>query len=176
MKAKDMQAVWSTGKDDWGTPRALFQKLHDEFNFCVDVCANKENALLDQWIGPGAEYEDALGVWQYTCKLPHSAKRYYIHSYFMNPPYSNVAEFMERMATEMDNNPLVRGVALVAARTDTKWFHDYVLPKASEIRFIKGRVQFAGAPSSAPFPSMIVVYNTIIGGEKWQDTSSWSYK
>ena len=171
-----MEAVWSTGKDDWGTPKLLFQKLHDEFNFCVDVCANKETALLDQWIGPGSKYEDALGEWKSACQLPHSVKRYYSHSYFMNPPYSNVAEFMKRMAIEMASNKSVRGVALVASRTDTKWFHDYVLPSASEIRFIKGRVQFAGAPSSAPFPSMIVVYNTIISGEKFQEISSWSYR
>ena len=171
-----MEAVWSTGKDDWGTPKLLFQKLHDEFNFCVDVCANKETALLDQWIGPGSKYEDALGEWKSACQLPHSVKRYYSHSYFMNPPYSDVAEFMKRMAIEMASNKSVRGVALVASRTDTKWFHDYVLPSASEIRFIKGRVQFAGAPSSAPFPSMIVVYNTIISGEKFQEISSWSYR
>ena len=48
-------------------------------------------------------------------------------------------------------------VLLIPARTDTKWFHEYVYHKA-EIRFIKGRVKFGGAKYNAPFPSMIVIY------------------
>jgi len=49
-------------------------------------------------------------------------------------------------------------VYLVPARTDTKWFHELVLPHASEIRFIKGRLKFGDAVNSAPFPSMLVIY------------------
>lgn len=58
-------------------------------------------------------------------------------------------------------------VMLLPARTDTKWFHDYIYKK-EEVRFIRGRVRFEldgetvkdknGRPSSAPFPSMIVVF------------------
>ena len=48
----------------------------------------------------------------------------------------------------------------IAARTDTRWFHDYIYQnKNAEIRFIKGRLKFGGgAKNSAPFPSMIVVF------------------
>ena len=46
---------------------------------------------------------------------------------------------------------------LLPARTDTKWFHDYILGKA-EIRFLKGRLKFGGCNNSAPFPSMVVVF------------------
>ena len=49
------------------------------------------------------------------------------------------------------------GVMLVPARTDTRWFHEYIYGKA-EIRFIKGRLKFSGSKDSAPFPSMIVVF------------------
>ena len=31
----------------WETPDDLFQKLNKEFNFTLDVCANKENHKLD---------------------------------------------------------------------------------------------------------------------------------
>ena len=48
-------------------------------------------------------------------------------------------------------------VMLIPARTDTKWFHQYVYGKA-EIRFVRGRVKFGGAKYNAPFPSMIVVF------------------
>jgi site-specific DNA-methyltransferase (adenine-specific) len=49
-------------------------------------------------------------------------------------------------------------VFLIPARTDTRWFHEIVMPYAKEIRFIKGRLKFGGAKNSAPFPSMIVVF------------------
>lgn len=47
---------------------------------------------------------------------------------------------------------------LIPARTDTRWFHDIVLPKAREVRFIRGRLKFGDAVSAAPFPSMVVVF------------------
>jgi site-specific DNA-methyltransferase (adenine-specific) len=52
-------------------------------------------------------------------------------------------------------------VMLIPARTDTKYFHDYIYHKA-DIRFIKGRLKFEGnqkGSGSAPFPSMIVIFN-----------------
>lgn len=46
---------------------------------------------------------------------------------------------------------------LLPARTDTRWFHEYIYNKA-EIRFLKGRLKFGGSENSAPFPSMVVVF------------------
>lgn len=46
---------------------------------------------------------------------------------------------------------------LIPARTDTKYFHDYILHR-SEVRFISGRLKFGEAKNSAPFPSMIVIF------------------
>jgi phage N-6-adenine-methyltransferase len=48
--------------------------------------------------------------------------------------------------------------ALLPARTDTAWWHDYVIPYASEIRFIRGRLKFGGAKNSAPFPSALIIF------------------
>lgn len=48
-------------------------------------------------------------------------------------------------------------VALIPARTDTRFFHDYIYHKA-EIRFIKGRLKFGGCKDAAPFPSMVVIF------------------
>jgi phage N-6-adenine-methyltransferase len=74
------------------------------------------------------------------------------HRVFCNPPYSNIRAFIER-ATEADV-----AVFLVPSRTDTRWFHECVIPFAREIRFIRGRLKFGAAKNSAPFPSMIVVF------------------
>jgi len=51
---------------------------------------------------------------------------------------------------------------LIPSRTDTKYWHDYIM-KADEIRFIKGRLKFGNAKNSAPFPSCVVVFNKIMG-------------
>ena len=48
-------------------------------------------------------------------------------------------------------------VFLIPSRTDTKWWHEYCM-KASEIRFIKGRLKFDDQENSAPFPSAIVIF------------------
>ena len=46
---------------------------------------------------------------------------------------------------------------LIHARTDTKWFHDWVYGK-SDLRFIRGRLHFNGSKWNAPFPSLVAVY------------------
>lgn len=46
---------------------------------------------------------------------------------------------------------------LIPARTDTKYFHDYILHRA-EVRFVRGRLKFGQAAAGAPFPSMVVVF------------------
>ena len=52
-------------------------------------------------------------------------------------------------------------VMLLPARTDTKWFHDYIYKRDNvEIRFIKGRLKFGGCKNSAPFPSMVVIFRS----------------
>ena len=48
-------------------------------------------------------------------------------------------------------------VMLLPARTDTRWFHDYIYGKA-EVRFIRGRLKFGDSKNSAPFPSMVVIF------------------
>jgi hypothetical protein len=48
----------------------------------------------------------------------------------------------------------------VPARTDTKYWHNYCM-KATEIRFVKGRLKFGQGKqtNSAPFPSAVVVFS-----------------
>ena len=76
-------------------------------------------------------------------------------SNFCNPPYSDISGWMQKGWKEFNNEKTV--VFLIPSRTDTRWWHDYVM-KATEIRFIKGRLKFGGAKNSAPFPSCIVIF------------------
>ena len=74
----------------------------------------------------------------------------------MNPPYGRaIGKWVEKAYREACRGALV--VGLLPARTDTKWFHDFIYHKA-QIRFLRGRLKFSGAIYSAPFPSMIVIW------------------
>ena len=75
----------------------------------------------------------------------------------MNPPYGReIGLWVAKAYTESLQGALV--VCLIPSRTDTRYWHDYVM-KADEIRFIEGRLRFVGkASESAPFPSAIVIF------------------
>ena len=74
-----------------------------------------------------------------------------------NPPYGREIGKWVNMSWHASANATV--VMLLPARTDTRWFHDYIYKKPNvEVRFIKGRLKFGNSKNSAPFPSMIVVF------------------
>jgi phage N-6-adenine-methyltransferase len=122
----------------WETPQEFFDKVNEQYHFDLDVCASPDNAKCDKYY---SEEDDGLSqVWEGSC--------------WMNPPYGREIEKWVKKASE--SKTLV--VALLPARTDTKWFHDYILGKA-EITFIKGRLTFSKY-GRAPFPSMLVIWNS----------------
>lgn len=65
---------------------------------------------------------------------------------------------MSKAVTEVWTERARRVVCLVPVRTDTAWWHRYVLPFAAEIQYLRGRVRFEGAASSAPFPSAVLLF------------------
>ena len=75
---------------------------------------------------------------------------------FVNPPYSEISKWVEKAYYEAQtDNSIV--VLLIPARTDTRYFHNFILHRA-EIRFISGRLKFNNSKNNAPFPSMIVIF------------------
>lgn len=134
-----MNVHFSSKTDLWETPQDFFDKLNKEFAFTLDVCALSQNAKCKRFITPEA---DGLQVgWKgEIC--------------WMNPPYGR---YIGRWVAKAAMREARTVVCLLPARTDTKWFHDYIYGKA-EIRFIKGRLKFGDSKNSAPFPSMIVIF------------------
>lgn len=125
------RGLFSSASDRWATPAALYDALHREFRFTMDPCP------LD---GEGDGLSPLFCQW--------GGQRV-----FCNPPYGpGIGDWLRR-AREAE-----LAVYLIPARTDTRWFHELVLPLASEVRFIKGRLRFGGQENPAPFPSMVVVY------------------
>ena len=124
----------------WETPRQLFEKLDSEFNFTLDVCALPENAKCRRYYTP--ETDGLKQAWSGVC--------------WMNPPYGReIGKWVEKAFESAKAGATV--VCLLPARTDTAWWHSFVM-EAFEIRFLRGRLRFVGAENSAPFPSAVVVF------------------
>lgn len=159
----DLTACFSTGKDDWETPKELYAELDQEFVFTLDAAANEANHKCPRWFGPGGEVEDALSIDWPTDQ-----------SIFLNPPYSRrfQPEFIRHAADCAARGGSV--VSLLPSRTDTRVFHEFIWdrlqhrPRVKQLRFVRGRLKFLGGRErrrgrrerllGAPFPSMIVVF------------------
>lgn len=133
--------MFSSDDMTWETPQDLFNKLDDEFHFTLDVCALPETAKCKNYYTP--EIDGLKQEWRGIC--------------WMNPPYGRqIGVWLKKAYEESLKGTTV--VCLIPSRTDTKYWHDYCM-KASEIRFVKGRLKFGNSTNSAPFPSAIIVFN-----------------
>ena len=137
------KGLTSTGNIVAETPKYLFDRISSIVNFSLDVCALPENAKCESYYTPE---DDGLskpwrggGVW-------------------CNPPYGREISSWVRKAYEesqKEYNSFV--LMLLPARTDTKWWWEYVQGKAT-LFFIKGRVKFGDHNVGAPFPSVLALY------------------
>ena len=134
--------MMSSLTNEWETPADLYKTLDDEFHFTLDPCATEENHKCDKYY---TVREDGL-------KQPWGGDRV-----FCNPPYGRQIHKWVRKAYEESLKPKTIVVMLIPARTDTRYFHDYILHR-SEIRYIEGRIRFGEATENAPFASMIVIF------------------
>lgn len=125
-------------KQEYETPEKLFNKLNNEFSFTIDVCADKNNAKVENYY---SEKDNALVKdWEGIC--------------WMNPPYKEVKTWVKKAYEESLKGATV--VCLIPARTNTNWWHKYCMK--GEIRFIKGRPKFKGCKYGLPQPLAIVIF------------------
>ena len=136
------RGLFSSKTNEWATPLALFQELDKEFGFTLDPCATPQNAKCKKF---------------YTLEDDGLKQNWEGHRVFCNPPYGReIGRWVEKCYREAQRGALV--VALIPARTDTRYFHEFVWKKAKEIRFLRGRLHFNESKQAAPFPSMIVIW------------------
>jgi site-specific DNA-methyltransferase (adenine-specific) len=124
------------------TPQWLFDKYHARWRFTLDVCATKRNAKCPVYF---SRRDNGLAQpWRGVC--------------WMNPPYGDeIGDWVRKATEEVAARRAIAVVALLPARTDTAWWHDWVKPFA-RVRFLRGRLRFGGAKKDAPFPSVIAIY------------------
>lgn len=139
---------FSSASGDWSTPQDFFDKLNEEFHFTLDACADDFNHKCEKY---------------YTKEQDGLAQDWSGESVFCNPPYGrDVPKWVAKCFNEVYFGKCRSAVMLLHARTDTKWFHNYIYHKA-EVRFVKGRLKFGDQKQPAPFPSMVVIFRGIGG-------------
>lgn len=125
---------FSSQRQNWKTPRKFYEELDKEFAFDFDPC-----------------YADGKVTWDNSGLAVEWGQ-----SNFVNPPYSECAKWCKKAWIEAQKGKTV--VMLIPSRTDTAYWHDFVM-KASEIRFVRGRLKFDDQKHNAPFPSAVVIFN-----------------
>jgi len=144
MNKATQQLMFSSKTDEWATPQEFFDKLNWRFGpFDLDPCANPHNTKCANFF---TEAEDGL------------SKNWEGFTTFVNPPYGRGIDKWIKKAFDESRKEQTRVVMLIPARTDTKYWHQYVM-RADEVYFLKGRLKFGQCDNSAPFPSAVVVFD-----------------
>jgi phage N-6-adenine-methyltransferase len=124
---------------DWGTPDSLSAWARITFGpFNLDPCARAETAQAPRWFA-----QDGLD-------LPWDGR------VWMNPPFRNCEQWVEKAVAEVHAGRCGLVVALVPARVDSRWWHRYC--ETAPHWFVRGRLKFKGAAYNAPFPCAIVLF------------------
>lgn len=132
-------------RTDWETPQWLFDALDAEFNFTVDVCANAVNRKCGTYFSP-----ETNGL----------AQNWGTGRCWMNPPYGDEIEaWIHKAYSSALSGALV--VALIPVRSSNEWWKWVI---EGEVRFIRKKIQFVGAPFNSMFPNAIVVFRPQLTG------------
>ena len=134
-----------------GTPDEIFDPLHEEFNFKIDLCASHKNALLPKYYTK----KDDL----FTKEIKETG--------FANIEFVRAKKFAKYFyeQTQKHNSTVVM---LCTVKSNTNWWRDYVM-KAKEVRFINGKVYFKGTNNTQGlrFPCAIVIFSPHKGSTKF---------
>lgn len=135
--------LYSSEDSSWATPQDIYDKLNKMFGpFNLDPAASDDNHKCEKY---------------YTRTDNGLRQSWYGHLTFLNPPYGNqIIKWVRKCCNERYHTKLI--CALLPSRTDTQWWHEYVLNKANSLHFVRGRIKFEGSYNSAPFPSVIAIY------------------
>lgn len=168
MDKKTTKLMFSSKTDNWATPQEFYDWINKMYNFNLDPCCDTYNCkteigfwhdeglnwLQERWtILENNKYDKN---WEYWLDLRESQRT----RVFCNPPYwRELKDWVAKASEEIKKDYCDLIVMLIPARTDTKYFHEYIYKKENvEIEFLKWRLKFWDSKNSAPFPSMLVIF------------------
>jgi hypothetical protein len=112
------RSIWQKSWDNWKTPKDFLDKwwLNQDF----DPCPFNHDLKKWDWL---------LIEWK--------------ENNFVNPPYSQKLKEAFIHKAIIEKYKWKNTIMLLPVSTDTKIFHDYILPESHHIEFIKWRIKFA---------------------------------
>jgi len=138
MKGQDI--LFSHKSDDYITPDWLIEQLKKGYNIQLDACTTEDNPL---------------NIKKFYTKQDDGLSQEWVTWTYCNTPYSQITSWVSKADIEANKENF--SLMLLPARTDTKWFHEYIY-NIYKISFLQGRLRFEGTKNSAPFPSMLVIF------------------
>lgn len=148
-------ALLSSASNDWCTPPCVLDLVRKLGRIGLDPCSNPRSIVHAQVEFSPEKDQDGL-------QLPWAASRspwgegMTDDIVYCNPPYGRaLADWADKIKAESYWGAEI--LALVPARTDTAWFRT-LFDSAKALCFWGGRITFMGAPSLAPFPSMVTYH------------------
>lgn len=177
MSAKGPDRASASIRTDWETPEPVYAALDAQFHFDFDAAASTENARCAEFAtATGVHTKDGIDPSLDGLTCSWQGRRVWA-----NPPYGPGLDAWVRKMVEEKNRARVI-VALLPANTDTRWFHDLVMPTAWEVWAVRGRINFRGSTSSNTGGSLIVIWRPHVnrdGGSQmlrswhWSDSRWW---
>ena len=141
-------AAKNGGSDNWQTPEKVLKAVRRIGPIALDPCSARGNPTR------AAVYWYSKGLTHNWCIFAYSG------IVFVNPPYSQVSAWIEKIISENQNPANLRTVeivALVPSRTDRPWFQR-AMDTAQLVTYVKNRLRFKGAIYDAPFPSALFYF------------------
>ena len=143
-RSPTLAPLMSSDSDEWYTPDHV---LEDVFQ-----------ALGDVDLDPCSDPDGNVAAGQRFTKEDDGLAREWRGRVFMNPPYSEIGRWADKIMAEVAAGRVSSFVALVPARTDTAWW-DVLAGGSPAVCLIRGRLKFKGGQSSAPFPSALICHD-----------------
>lgn len=128
---KYSKLMWSNDNQQAETPPEVWKTLEEEFGKMYDPCPPnyKINGLVSEWKSVN----------------------------YVNPPYNECGTWMEKVITEYKKGK--KCICLIPARSHTNWFHEWVIPYVTELRFVQNGVRFVGYRRKSPFSICIAIFD-----------------
>ncbi len=121
-------------RDEWETPQELFDKLHSQYKFTLDCCANKDNSKLSYHSNNFEDIKQVDIAW-------------------MNPPFSKAWKMLEHFFKVVK-----KGVAIYRCDNfETAIWQKIIFPNCSWIFIPNRRISYEGLDGDgARFPSALI--------------------
>ena len=167
----NLDALFSSEKDDWETPPELFDRYNRKYGFTIDLAASESNHKCPEWYGlrldPILEVPTLIDAFAQTwggrcwlnppygeaenaCKANCKKKRCKERGYHLKEYRPGTVDWMRKARESVLIDKTAEVVCmLLPSRTDTKWFHQWVWDFAYgkfrpgvHVDFLPGRVKF----------------------------------